>query len=136
MPSRLTLPSGAVVERVDYDDASRLPFVRLPDYLPGDYRPVAAYLTTNGVRQTFSVYYRSSDAALEDAGIRIVQGIGAGGLVPSSEDPLIHIDLDGLDARWSSLRGELEWIEDGTYRAISIPAFGLEAAVKIARSMR
>jgi Putative zinc-finger len=136
-PRRVTLPTGAVVERIDVKELSIAPsFVDVPQQLPGNYRAVATFLTTNGARKTYSTYYRSTHAALEDAGIRIVQATGSGGLVPSSEDPLIHVDLDGLDARWSSLRGELEWIEDGTYRAISIPAFGLEAAVAIARSMR
>jgi hypothetical protein len=79
--------------------------------------------------------YRRSEADFDPAGIRITQSPATELLPPSSED-MDPLALRGTTARWSAVRAEVEWIENGAYRAVAAPSFSRAAVLRIARGLR
>jgi hypothetical protein len=66
--------------------------------------------------------------------IRLIHAPDVEVLSPTSEN-LVSIRSGALRARWSPLRSELEWLDGTTYRAVAVPAFDLQTAIRIARSL-
>jgi hypothetical protein len=126
---------GPATERVD---PSSLPgFALTPQYLPRGYvasdADAAVIRGPGGGRVSTLLIYRSPEAEYDGLGIRITQKRGAR-LTPTSEQ-VIGVTVDGLAARWSVERGELEWMDGGVFRAVSAPSFDLATALAIARSL-
>ena len=127
--------SGVSLRRID---PSRRPpdFALAPSYLPDGYEPAASTLAeARDGTDTFTTYLRRAEGEFDGTGIRIVQAMPVGFLPPSSED-FVEIRVDGITARWSAERGELEWVDEATYRAVSVPSADLYTAVRIAEGLR
>lgn len=134
-PVLIEQSSGVSLKRVD---PSRRPpgFALVPSYLPDGYEPAAGTMAeARDGTESYTAYYRRAEGEFDGIGIRIVQAIHVGFLPPSSED-FVEVQLGEATARWSAERGELEWIDGGTYRAISVPSADLYTAVRIAESLR
>lgn len=131
---RLVRDGPTAIERLNESEIARIGFARMPTSVPRGYRLGAAARISDPRGRQLVLHYIPSQAALESAGIRIVQAPGAQRLTPSSED-LQAVELDGVVGRWSDARGELEWIEDGIYRAIAAPSFDRDYVVRLARSL-
>lgn len=130
--------SGAALTRRVSPSAAerRYPFARVPRHVPEGYSLAGSYVTSQARAEPLVIFvYRRPETDLDPAGVRVMQSRGFRRLPPTSEDS-IAIPLGTLTARWSTERGELEWIDAGTYRSISVPSLDLEAALQIARSLR
>jgi hypothetical protein len=55
-------------------------------------------------------------------------------LPPPSAADQVRIELDGFTGRWTPSRGQLEWVDAGTYRSLQGP-LELDALVAIAVSL-
>jgi hypothetical protein len=136
VPPTVPLLPGARVTRLGAGELDRLDYVRLPHRLPPGYaaaEPSAAVLYRSRTVPTAVVYYRRSQTEFGTYGIRITQR-PARSLPPSSES-FVAVGLGDTRARWSAERAELEWVDDGVYRAVAVPSFNLATALQIARSM-
>lgn len=119
-------PGGIVREQVSLPDARRaLPGLLDAGELPSGYRlgPVFVVRSSDGLAVT--TYYRRPGTEMDGVGIRLHQAAGAPLAPPLSPD-VITVRLRGTTARYSSERGELEWVEAGIYR--SLTAGGLDLA--------
>ena len=133
---RVRREGGLRIERVDVDEALPASFARSPAYLPSDYRASAAFTSRSPRgRQSVTVYYRRAQAEYDGIGVRITQARPVRLLPPTSES-IRAVRIGDAEGRWAAERGELEWIDDGTYRAVAAPSFGLPTALRIARSLR
>jgi hypothetical protein len=123
----------------DLDELRDRPWVKQPAWLPSGYEPSApsAAVVGRARRSTATVvlYYRNPEAEFDGSGVRITQSKGAT-LPPSSELFVTDISVNGVRARWSSERGELEWRDDGIYRAVRAPSFDLSVVLTIAKGLR
>jgi len=131
---------GASVRRVvGSDGLSAFTWVVEPALLPAGYEPSAPSAAVvsqgRGSNRTVVLYYRNSEAEFDGSGIRITQSRDAT-LPPSSELFVTDIDINGVRARWSSERGELEWLQGGIYRAVRAPSFDLSVVIGIAEGLR
>jgi hypothetical protein len=133
VPAGTTAP-GLDIERVGLKRASALGYLVTPSYLPKGYRFSSALVARSRRGSTTTLYYLAPEAEYEGFGIRVTQSPSLDVLPPSSE-VFTEVAIGNVRGRWSSERGELEWIEDGTYRAVAVPSFDLATAVRIARSM-
>lgn len=134
-PKVIEKSAGVSLRRID---PRREPpsFALKPTFLPAGYDAVAGTMATaRDASRTHTIYYRRAEGEFDGLGIRIVQSSPVAFLPPSSED-FLEIQLDEVTARWSTERGELEWTEDGIYRAISVPSADLYTAVRIAEGLR
>ena len=134
-PTLIEKSAGVSLRRID--PRRRPPaFALEPTYLPAGYDPAAGSMATaRGGSRSFTIFYRRAEGEFDGLGIRIVQSSSVEYLPPSSED-FVEIQLEGLTARWSTERGELEWIDGHTYRAIAVPSADLYTAVRIAEGLR
>lgn len=136
IPRVVERSAGTTVTRLSIEEALEIDFVARPMDLPEGYRPSAAVLTASRqAGDSVTIYFRRTEAEYAADGIRITQSRHIKTLVPSSESSVVY-DLDGLEARWFSERGELEWIDAGVYRAVAVPSGDLATAYRIARSLR
>ena len=129
--------SGVTLVRTDPDEAfDVVDFARRPTFLPDAYEVRSAFTTSRpGGTRSLTVYLRRPEAEYEGAGIRIVQSRPIEFLPPSSEE-FVVVNVGDVQARWSVERGELEWIEGGTYRAVAVPSSDLFTALQIAEGLR
>lgn len=110
--------------------------VRRPTQLPPGYGPFSAQATRTKTGTEVTIVYFASESAWEGSEIRLFQSSGVRMLPPSSEN-LTAVTIDGVPGRWSSERGELEWIDaQGVYRSVSAPSFDLGSVLAIAESLR
>ena len=131
-----TIRRGGVSVRRLGPDSRQLPFVETPGYLPEGYERSSSFLTrSRGGRRTVTTYYRTPESEFDGFGIRITQGRPINMLPPSSE-ALHSYRVHGQPVRWSSERGEAEWREGSTYRAVAAPSFGWATVARIIRGMR
>jgi hypothetical protein len=134
-PTLIEKSAGISLRRID---PRREPpsFALEPTYLPAGYNPAAGSMAAarDGSR-SFTIYYRRAEGEFDGLGIRIVQSSAVDFLPPSSED-FLEIQLEGVTARWSTERGELEWTDGDVYRAIAVPSADLYTAVRIAEGLR
>ena len=133
---RFSKGSGVAVRRVDPDGAfGTFRFSAEPGYMPSGYeaRSATRAVTVDGVR-TLTVYLRQAEAEFDGSGIRVVQSAPVDFLPPSSEE-FVEVRIGDRIGRWAVERGELEWLDGRTYRAVSVPSVDLYTAVRIAESM-
>ncbi|MGH2750422.1 MAG: zf-HC2 domain-containing protein [Actinomycetota bacterium] len=136
LPRHIGRTEDTTVKRLDLRAALDLDFVGRPADLPDGYRPSAAVSSSSRLSgKSVTVYYRRLEAEYGGDGIRVTQSPGIKALVPSSESSILY-DLDGIEARWLVERGQLEWIDAGVYRSVTVPAGDLATAYQIARSLR
>ena len=128
---------GSTVTRISFADAEALPFAASvsSEVLPPGYEPSAAFVSRSTRGSRLIMFYRRAQAEFDGFGIRITQAPDIASLPPSSEN-LLNVRIGDLDARWSAERSELEWIDDGVYRAVAVPAFDLSIAARIASELR
>jgi len=133
---RFVKGSGVTIQRVDLPGAfDTFRFSAEPGYMPSGYEARSAMraVTIDGVR-TLTVYLRQAEAEFDGLGIRIVQSAPVDFLPPSSEE-FVEVRIGEHVGRWAAERGELEWLDGHTYRAVSVPSVDLYTAVRIAESM-
>ena len=127
---------GVLVKRLRPEAALDFPFVLTPTYLPQGYEPGSAFLTRSREgRRTVTIYYRRAEADFDGFGIRITEGRPVSLLPPSSES-LHSFPVAGRTVRWSEERGEAEWLDGSSYRAVAAPSFGWEIAARIIEGLR
>jgi negative regulator of sigma E activity len=126
---------GTKITRLSRDEAMEHPLALTPGYLPAGYRQSTALLSSSGRGDRLITLYRRAEAEFEGFGIRVTRAERMTSLPPSSEN-LVNVRIGDIRARWSAERSELEWIDDGTYTAVAVPAFDLEMAVRIADGLR
>jgi hypothetical protein len=132
--------AGNSVRRVaGTEELSEFHWLKDPSWLPTGYdfsAPSTAVVSRGrGSNPSVVLYYRNPEAEFDGSGIRITQSKGAT-LPPSSELFVTDVIVNGVRARWSSERGELEWRHGGTYRAVRAPSFDLSVATAIAEGLR
>ncbi|MPZ90862.1 MAG: hypothetical protein GEU68_04395 [Actinobacteria bacterium] len=136
LPRDIARTKKSTVRRLDIVTVADIGFVKEPAELPDGYRPSAAVLSkskTSG--KSITVYYRGLEAEYDGDGIRVSHSPSIKTIVPTSETSQLY-DLDGVEARWLLNRGQLEWIDDGVYRSVTVPSGDLATAYLIARSLR
>ena len=135
-PRMIQKTTAVTVRRIDPARALEEGLVPRPTYLPEGYEPATASIarSRDDVRSA-TVYFRRTEGEFDGLGVRIVQSAPVEFLPPSSEE-FIEIKVSGEKGRWSPERGELEWIEDGIYRAVAVPAADLATALRIAEGLR
>ena len=127
--------SGLRVTRLGATGLRGLAFAESPSHLPPGYRTTSSFLVENRRgHRTLSVYYRRAQAEYDGLGIRTTQSPSVRFLPPSFED-LRPVTVDGRSGRWSSERGEVEWMDKGVYRSVRAPSLGRKAAVQVARNL-
>jgi hypothetical protein len=127
---------GTSVRRLAPEAAARFGFVASPGSLPRGYAPTAALLTrSRDGRRTVTVYYRRPEAEFDGFGIRITQARPVTMLPPTSES-LHSLRVGERRVRWSEERGEAEWRDGLTYRAVAAPSFGWPTAARIIEGLR
>lgn len=113
-----------------------LPLVRRPARLPPGYGPFSAQMIRTKSGTEVTIVFFAAEAAWEGSEIRVFHSSRISMLPPSSES-LTAVDVNGSPGRWSSERGELEWIDDdGIYRSIAAPSFDLASVMAIAEGLR
>jgi hypothetical protein len=135
-PSRIAVRGGARIVRIeDEDPYARAGYALAPGYIPAGYDLTSATLARSGDgRSTLTTYYRGSESDYSASGLRITQSRPVRSLVPSSMD-FLRVTFDDLEARWAPETGQLEWLEQGTYRSITVPFADLSTAVAVARGL-
>ncbi len=135
IPEHVQTRGRVTFQRLD-DATSALPeFALTPGWMPDGYSRSAALLTSSPSGRTLTLHYQRAEASFEGAGIRIVQAPSLGQLPPSSEE-FVNVRIGDAVGRWSFERSELEWIADGSYRAIEVAVGDLSTALHIARALR
>jgi hypothetical protein len=127
--------AGRRIERGDPELTRRHDFVARAGWLPEGYGERVAVTSSNPNGTTVSVHYRRAEVLDGGTEIRITHSDAFDRLWPSSERYQV-VRLRGVLGRFSAGRGELEWIEDGIYRAVSAPGFDLRTIAAIAEGLR
>ena len=143
---RVAASTGVRGRRVEHGAWGRAGSVRLdhlawmrePGWLPDGYDasvPSAAVVSRRSRRiPTVVFYYRNPEAEFDGSGIRVTGSKGAT-LPPSSELFVTDVTVNGIRARWSAERGELEWRDGTIYRAVRAPSFDLSVVLRIAEGL-
>ncbi|MGH2729147.1 MAG: zf-HC2 domain-containing protein [Actinomycetota bacterium] len=130
-----TTQRGVELQRVTLEAARSSEYVKTPSYLPPSYRFSTAVVLRFRNEESVAIYYRAPEAEYQSFGVRLTQEPGIQMLPPSSEE-WVEVAIDGVRGRWSAARGEIEWIDHQTYRAVAAPSFDLATTLKIARTLR
>lgn len=133
--THLRTADGVRVDRLTRTEADELPYASSPSYLPDGFAPSSAFVTRSATgTEQLTVYNRRPESASAMNDIRLIHVPDIEVLPPTSEN-LVSIRSGDLRARWSPLRSELDWLDGTTYRAVAVPAFDLQTAIRIARSL-
>jgi Putative zinc-finger len=136
LPRNIARTKNSIVRRLDIETVSGIDFVKEPTELPDGYRPSAAVLSKSKASgKSITIYYRGLEAEYDGDGIRVAHSPSIKTIVPTSETSQLY-DLDGVEARWLLDRGQLEWIDDGVYRSVTVPSGDLATAYMIAGSLQ
>ncbi|HEX2029782.1 MAG TPA: hypothetical protein VHL78_00060 [Actinomycetota bacterium] len=128
-------PGGVPHRRVDLAEAARkLPGLLLPSEVPPGYRVWAVELIGAGRGTAVTVHYRRPGAELDGAGIALHQA-PVGSLAPPLEPDVFVVRVRGITGRYSPSRGQLEWVESGTYRSLEGTALDLAGLLRLASSL-
>ncbi|MGH2817478.1 MAG: zf-HC2 domain-containing protein [Actinomycetota bacterium] len=133
-PETLT-EQGVAIRRVTPKEGYGSSLVRRPSYLPDGYGAEAMLLSSSARGNKLVAYYRRSLTEYEASTIRITNDASVSELPPSSEE-FVNVRLNGTLARWSFERSELEWIDGRIYRAVAVPGWDIDTAIRIAGSLR
>lgn len=127
---------AAITRRVPLASVDKRDYARVPQYVPPGYTRAGAYVTSQRTGGSIvTLVYRRPETDLDPKGLRITQSPGLRRLPPTSED-FMAVPISGGVGRWSVARGELEWIDEGVYRSVSVPSLDLDLALRIAASLR
>jgi Putative zinc-finger len=127
---------GLLVRRVGPSELNALSWALSPSSLPAGYdpgEPSAALVYGRGTNDTVVLYYRNPEAEFDGSGIRVTQ---TRSMLPPSSEKFVGVEVNGEPARWSPERGELEWMDGETYRAVRAPSFDLSVVIEVAEGLR
>jgi hypothetical protein len=128
-------PAGWVDDDSLAEAVEAAPYLLLPARLPAEYRIASIAVGNSAV----TVHFRRPGAELDGGGIRLHQADGIG-LAPPLEPEVLAVEVRGVTGRYSPVRGELEWVEDGVYRSLGGSSMAgspldLEGLLAVARSL-
>ncbi len=125
---------GSGTRRATVEEASDLAFARFPTRLPEGYRVSGVFITERGADATsLSINLRPQQFETDATWILITETPDRA-LPPTSEEPVV-VRVGDVSARWSVERGELEFVDDGTYVSILVPSFDLDTAMSVAQDL-
>jgi hypothetical protein len=128
-------PGGVIRQQVSLEQASlEAPYLLLPRALPAGFRPWVAQVMRQGPRTAVSVYFRRPGTELDGVGIVLHQAPNTP-LPPPMDPDVFAVRVRGTLGRYSPVRGELEWVEDGVYRSLGGSALDLAELLGVARSL-
>lgn len=128
-------PGGIVREHASVVEAlDEVPSLLLPRRLPDGYRLWTIHLVEAGGATGATAYFRRPGAELEGVGIVLHQADGHD-LPPPMEPDVLAVRVRGVTGRYSPTRGELEWVEEGTYRALRGGGLDLSTLLGVADSL-
>jgi hypothetical protein len=81
------------------------------------------------------MFFRRPGTELDGVGIRLHQADGEP-LPPPVDPDVLAVRVRGVTGRYSPLRSELEWVEDGVYRSVRATALDLTGLLRVAESLR
>jgi hypothetical protein len=128
-------PRGWVEQDTLAEARHAAPFLLMPSRLPAEYRIASVQVDGSAV----TVHFRRPGAELDGGGIRLHQAEGIG-LPPPLELEVLAVQVRGVTGRYSPIRGELEWVEDGVYRSLGGSSLAgspldLQGLLEVARSL-
>lgn len=123
-----------LVERATPDAVYEIGLLQPPGGLPPGYRPVSATVTRRG-RDVLDMVVRYSQPQNDFTDGIVVTAVPRTRALPASSETFTTYRVGDSAARWSALRGELEWVEGKVYRAVRVGDFRVDMALRIARSM-
>lgn len=128
-------PGGVIREQVSLGEAAvEAPYLLLPRRLPAGFRPWVAQLAREDERTAVTVYFRRPGTELDGVGIRLHQSPGTS-LPPPMDPDVLAVEVRGTIGRYSPVRGELEWVERGTYYSLGGTALDLAGLLRVAASL-
>jgi hypothetical protein len=128
-------PGGVIREQVPLGRvALEAPYLQLPRRLPAGFQPWVAQLAREGGRTSVTVYFRRPGTELDGVGIRLHQAPGTP-LPPPMDPDVLAVEVRGTTGRYSPIRGELEWVEDGLYHSLGGTALDLAGLLRVAASL-
>lgn len=129
------LPGGTLEVGVKLEEAVRaLPDLALPRALPAEYRLWTLHLFRGREGSAVTAFFRRSGGELDGTGIRLHQ-VERAGLAPPTDPGALAVRLRGETGRYSPIRGELEWVEDGVYRSLRADGLDLDHLAQVAGSL-
>jgi hypothetical protein len=108
--------------------------VLVPTALPAGYQAAAAQTIKGRGIAGVTIVYRRPGAELDGVGLLFYQATGQTIPPPSSAADQV-VTVRGAPGRWSPENHLLEWVENGVYRSLSGPSFGLTDLLAVANSM-
>ena len=139
MPESWTARSvgGVSVRRVSLEQArtARLGFeIELPAALPGGFGLASVELVQTGDAIGVTLYLRQRDADPGTGTIRLHLEARSE-LPPATSAVQSTVRLGDVRARFTPVRSQLEWVQDGVYRSLDAPGLSLSELVAIAASI-
>lgn len=129
------LPGGTLEVGVGRGRAARaFPRLSLPRRLPAEYRLWTMHLFRGPEGTAVTAFFRRPGGELDGVGIRLHQAEGTA-LAPPSDPGALAVRVRGRTGRFSPLRGELEWVEDGVYLSLRADGLDLDHLVEVAESL-
>ena len=130
------LAGGITVERTSLARArAAVAYLLLPRYLPPAYRLGPVHVVRAAGRFGVTMFFRRPGTELDGVGIRLHQADGEP-LPPPVDPDVLAVRVRGVTGRYSPLRSELEWVEDGVYRSVRATALDLTGLLRVAESLR
>ena len=130
------LAGGLSLERTSLNRArAAAPYLLLPRSLPDGYRLGPVHVVRAAGRSGVTMFFRRPGTELDGVGIRLHQADGEP-LPPPVDPDVLAVRVRGVIGRYSPLRAEVEWVEDGVYRSLRGTAFNLVGLLQVAESLR
>jgi hypothetical protein len=130
------LSGGLTIERTSLARArSVAPFLLLPTSMPNGYRVGPVHVARMAGRTGVTVFFRRPGTELDGVGIRLHQVEGEP-LPPPVDPDVLAVRVRGVVGRFSPVRAELEWVEDGVYRSLRGTALDVAGLLRMAESLR
>lgn len=130
------LAGGITVEKTSLARArAATPYLLFPRNAPNGYRLGPVHLVRIEGRTGVTMFFRRPGTELDGVGIRLHQADGEP-LPPPFDPDVFAVRVRGLIGRYSPLRSELEWVEEGAYRSLRGTALDLAGLLRVARSLR
>jgi Putative zinc-finger len=127
---------GLIFEKTSLDRArATASYVLLPSYLPQGYRLGPVHVVRAAGRSGVTMFFRRPGTELDGVGIRLHQADGEP-LPPPVDPDVLAVRVRGVIGRYSPLRAEVEWVEDGVYRSLRGAAFDVAGLLQVAESLR
>jgi hypothetical protein len=129
-------PGGVISQQVPVAlAAAGRRWVLLPSSLPSGFNPwIAEEAWSESGVIGVTVYFRRPGTELDGLGIRLHQAVRTS-LPPPMDPDVLAVEVRGTIGRYSPIRGELEWVEDGVYRSLGGTALDLAGLLRMAESL-